>query len=109
MIILIAYATVEGHTATIASHIGEQVEAAGHQAILADLSQPGFGLPARIDGAILCAPIHVGRYPQLHDQVPAGLEIGNLRRAQRAGDGLARHSKPERGRARGGDGLSRTN
>ena len=64
MIILIAYATVEGHTATIASHIGEQVEAAGHQAILADLSQPGFGLPARIDGAILCAPIHVGRYPQ---------------------------------------------
>ena len=32
MMILIAYATVEGQTATIASHIGEQVEAAGHQA-----------------------------------------------------------------------------
>jgi menaquinone-dependent protoporphyrinogen oxidase len=64
MIILIAYASIEGHTATIASRIGEQVEAAGHQAILADLSQPGFGLPGRIDGAILCAPIHVGKYPQ---------------------------------------------
>jgi menaquinone-dependent protoporphyrinogen oxidase len=64
MIILIAYATVEGHTATIAGRIATQVEAAGHQAIMADLSQPGFGLPARIDGAILCAPIHVGRYPQ---------------------------------------------
>jgi menaquinone-dependent protoporphyrinogen oxidase len=64
MIILIAFATVEGHTAAIASRIGEQVEAAGHQAILADLSQPGFGLPGRIDGAILCAPIHAGRYPQ---------------------------------------------
>jgi menaquinone-dependent protoporphyrinogen oxidase len=64
MIILIAYATVEGHTATISSRVCDQVEAAGHQAILVDLSQPGFGLPAGIDAAILCAPIHAGRYPQ---------------------------------------------
>ncbi|MCU0790399.1 MAG: protoporphyrinogen oxidase [Nitratireductor sp.] len=64
MIILVAYATVEGHTAEIASRIGRQIEAAGHQVILADLAQPGFGLPARIDAAILCAPIHAGRYPQ---------------------------------------------
>jgi menaquinone-dependent protoporphyrinogen oxidase len=64
MIILVAYATVEGHTATIAARIGREIEAAGHQVILADLSQPGFGLPARIDAAILCAPIHAGRYPQ---------------------------------------------
>ncbi len=63
MIILIAYATVEGQTTTIAAHIAGQVEAAGHQAILVDLAQPGFGLPAGIDAAILCAPIHAGRYP----------------------------------------------
>jgi menaquinone-dependent protoporphyrinogen oxidase len=63
VIILTAYATVEGHTATIAARVSQQIEAAGHQVILADLSQPGFGVPARIDAAILCAPIHAGRYP----------------------------------------------
>ncbi len=63
MIILIAYATVEGQTAHIADRIAEQIEAAGHQVILADLSQPGFGLPAGIEATILCAPIHAGRYP----------------------------------------------
>ena len=63
MIVLIAFATIEGHTGEIARRIATQVEEAGHQAILADLSQPGFGLPGQIDAAILAAPIHVGRYP----------------------------------------------
>jgi menaquinone-dependent protoporphyrinogen oxidase len=63
MIVLIAFSTVEGHTGEIARRIAAQVEAAGHQAILADLSQPGFGLPGGIDAVILAAPIHVGRYP----------------------------------------------
>jgi menaquinone-dependent protoporphyrinogen oxidase len=63
MIVLIAFSTIEGHTAEIAGRIAAQVEEAGHQAIMADLSQPGFGLPGRIDAAILAAPIHAGRYP----------------------------------------------
>jgi menaquinone-dependent protoporphyrinogen oxidase len=63
MIILVAYATVEGHTADIASRIGEVAEAEGNQVILANLSQPGFALPGRFDAVILCGPIHIGRYP----------------------------------------------
>lgn len=65
MIILIAYATVEGHTRKLASKVAETVEAAGHQAVLADLSEPGFSVPARYDAVIMCAPIHIHRYPNV--------------------------------------------
>ncbi len=64
MIILVAYSTIEGQTGKIARYIGERIEAAGHKTVLADLAQPGFMIPAGIDAAILCAPIHGGRYPQ---------------------------------------------
>ena len=63
MIVLVAYATVEGHTREIAGHIAERVESAGHEAILADLGQPGFAVPGRFDAIILCGPIHIGHYP----------------------------------------------
>lgn len=63
MKVLVIYATVEGHTAKVARHVANDVEAAGHMAILADLRQPGFAVPGEYDAAILCAPIHMGRYP----------------------------------------------
>jgi menaquinone-dependent protoporphyrinogen oxidase len=63
MIILVAYATVEGHTADIAARIGEVAEAGGNQIVLANLSQPGFALPGRFDAVVLCGPIHIGHYP----------------------------------------------
>jgi menaquinone-dependent protoporphyrinogen oxidase len=64
MIILIAYATIEGHTRKIAEVVASEMEALGHKTVIADLNQPGFAVPANIDAAILCAPIHGGRYPQ---------------------------------------------
>ena len=63
MIILIAYASVEGHTAKIASRIAEKVEAAGHEVILVNLAEPGFAVPGRFDAVMLCGPIHIGNYP----------------------------------------------
>jgi menaquinone-dependent protoporphyrinogen oxidase len=63
MKVLVIYATVEGHTAKVARHVASDVESAGHQTIVADLRQPGFAVPGGFDAAILCAPIHMGRYP----------------------------------------------
>jgi menaquinone-dependent protoporphyrinogen oxidase len=63
MIILIAYVTVEGHTGDVAARVAEIVEAAGNQAIVVNLADPGFGIPGRFDAVILCAPVHVGHYP----------------------------------------------
>lgn len=63
MIFLIAYASIEGQTRKIAEHAAKFMEVSGHRAEIVDLMQPGFGLPARFDGAILCAPIHGGQYP----------------------------------------------
>ncbi|GIL01627.1 MAG: protoporphyrinogen oxidase [Alphaproteobacteria bacterium] len=63
MIILIAYATVEGQTRKVATRMADTIEAAGHQVVLADLAEPGFAIPARYDAVILAAPIHLHRYP----------------------------------------------
>jgi menaquinone-dependent protoporphyrinogen oxidase len=63
MIIAVLYATVEGQTEKIASHLAKLIEDHGHQAVLANLAQPGFALPGDFDGAFLCAPIHIGNYP----------------------------------------------
>jgi len=63
MIVLVAYATIEGQTGKIASRIAEKIEAAGHQVVLANLTEPGFAVPGRFDAVILCGPIHMGNYP----------------------------------------------
>ena len=63
MNILIAFESVEGHTAKIARRVAKQVEEAGHGVVLADLREPGFALPGAYDAAILCGPIHMGHYP----------------------------------------------
>ncbi|WP_420409211.1 flavodoxin domain-containing protein [Hoeflea sp.] len=63
MAILILYATVEGHSRTIAEHAAGLLESRGHSVVIGDMREPGFAVPGRFDGILLCAPIHIGRYP----------------------------------------------
>ncbi|MDF1607001.1 flavodoxin domain-containing protein [Hoeflea sp. YIM 152468] len=63
MTVLVLYATVEGHTRKIAEHVAGKLENAGQGVILADVRDPGFAVPGRFDGVLICAPIHIGRYP----------------------------------------------
>lgn len=63
MAILVLYATVEGHSRTIAEHAATLLEGRGHPVVLGDMREPGFAVPGRFDGILLCAPIHIGRYP----------------------------------------------
>jgi menaquinone-dependent protoporphyrinogen oxidase len=64
MAVLVLYATVEGHSRKIAEHAAGQLEGLGHEVVLSDIREPGFAIPGRFDGVVLCAPIHIGRYPQ---------------------------------------------
>ncbi len=63
MNLLIFYATIEGQTRKIAERIARIAEDNGNMVFLADASQPGLADPAGYDAAILCAPIHIGKYP----------------------------------------------
>lgn len=63
MAVLVLYATVEGHSRKIAEHAAEELEKCGQEVVLGDIREPGFAVPGRFDGVILCAPIHMGRYP----------------------------------------------
>lgn len=63
MQILVLYSTVEGHTAKIARRIANKIEALGNEVFLTETSDPGYCDPGVFDAAILCAPIHMGMYP----------------------------------------------
>ena len=63
MTVLVLYATVEGHTRKIAERAAAQLEKAGEGVVLADVREPGFAVPGRFEGVLICAPIHIGRYP----------------------------------------------
>jgi menaquinone-dependent protoporphyrinogen oxidase len=63
MNVLIFYSTIEGHTRNIAKAIARVAEESGHMVFLADAAQPGLADPAGYDAALLCAPIHMGKYP----------------------------------------------
>lgn len=63
MLVLVAYASIEGHTGDIARRVAETIESEGSQATLVNLTQPGFAVPGRFDAVILCGPIHMGSYP----------------------------------------------
>ena len=63
MSVLVLYATVEGHTRKIAERASALLEKAGQAVVLADVREPGFAVPGRFDGVLICAPIHIGRYP----------------------------------------------
>lgn len=63
MTILVLYATVEGHTRKIAEHAAAQLEKTGQGVVLGDVREPGFAIPGRFEGVLICAPIHMARYP----------------------------------------------
>tara|TARA_R110002020_G_scaffold316254_6_gene531317 strand:- start:803 stop:1351 length:549 start_codon:yes stop_codon:yes gene_type:complete len=63
MSILVLYATVEGHSRKIAEYAAAQLEKMGHGVVVGDVREPGFALPGRFEGVLLCAPVHMGRYP----------------------------------------------
>ena len=63
MMFLVLYSTVEGHTRKIANNVAKTLEKMGHEVFLTEASDPGFCDPATYDAAVLCAPIHIGRYP----------------------------------------------
>ena len=104
MIILVAYATVEGQTAKIAGRIAAQIEMHGHQVVLADLAQPGFALPGRIDGRFLPRR---SISATTHRHSSSSSQSGNLRwwRSRSAGNGLAGDCRRRRRRARRGAGV----
>lgn len=63
MTILVAYTSIEGQTRRIAERIAAQVEKAGERAALFNVASMAEYALERPDAAILCAPIHAGRYP----------------------------------------------
>jgi menaquinone-dependent protoporphyrinogen oxidase len=63
MNILIAYATVEGQTRTIAEQLAEFFENRGWHVALQNTSGMMEFILNRPDAAILLAPVHAGRYP----------------------------------------------
>jgi menaquinone-dependent protoporphyrinogen oxidase len=75
MKILILYATVEGQTQKIAETIARQVEDTGAEVVISDIGQAGSAMPGTFDGVVLCAPIHIGRYPPRFEQFVANWKM----------------------------------
>jgi menaquinone-dependent protoporphyrinogen oxidase len=70
--VLILYATVEGQTRRIAERVAQTVRDDGAAAELVDAGVTPRPDLAGIDAAILCAPIHVGHYPDPFMQLVRG-------------------------------------
>ncbi|WP_306120258.1 MULTISPECIES: flavodoxin domain-containing protein [unclassified Roseitalea] len=64
MHIAIIYATVEGQTRTIATHIEAYLADSGHSTQVIDATHPpdAFAIDA-IDGVICLGPVHIGTFP----------------------------------------------
>jgi menaquinone-dependent protoporphyrinogen oxidase len=60
--VLIAYATVEGHTAHIADEMRATLAGAGHDVSLLHVRDAGDELPPDVDAVIVGGPIHVGKH-----------------------------------------------
>ncbi|MBO3760567.1 flavodoxin domain-containing protein [Ciceribacter sp. L1K22] len=63
MIVLVGYVSIEGQTRKIAEAIAARIEKDGHRAVLFNVMSMAEYALERPDAAILCAPIHAGRYP----------------------------------------------
>lgn len=63
MIVLVGFATIEGQTRKIAEAVASTIEAAGHRALLFDITSGGEYALGHPEAAILCAPVHAARYP----------------------------------------------
>lgn len=59
---LVAYATVEGHTEDIANYIAGKLNDLGYEASAISVESPDCQIQKN-QLLVLCAPIHVGRYP----------------------------------------------
>lgn len=64
MTVLIGYMSIEGQTRKIAEAIATDIEARGERAALLNIGSDADFALVRPNAAILCAPIHSGRYPQ---------------------------------------------
>ena len=64
MTVLVIYATVEGQSRKIADHVAGRLERVGEQVVIGDVGQEGYAEPGRFAAVALCAPIHIGRYPE---------------------------------------------
>lgn len=63
MIVLIGYMSVEGQTRKIAETIAADIETRGERAALLNIGSGAEFALVRPYAAILCAPVHGGRYP----------------------------------------------
>lgn len=63
MSVLIVYATVEGHTRKIAEYIGAGLERKGISNSVELASSIQVYQVPQYDAVIVCAPVHIGRYP----------------------------------------------
>ncbi|MCL6708402.1 hypothetical protein M8R20_15480 [Pseudomonas sp. R2.Fl] len=63
MIVLVGYVSIEGQTRKIAETIATQVEKNGDRAVIFNVTSMAEYALERPTAAILCAPIHAGRYP----------------------------------------------
>ncbi|QLF70626.1 protoporphyrinogen oxidase [Peteryoungia desertarenae] len=63
MIILVGYTSIEGQTKKIAEAIAARIEQAGDRALLFNIASMDEYAVGHPEAAILCAPIHAGRYP----------------------------------------------
>ena len=60
--VLIAYATIEGHTARIAEYIRQVIREHGYQAYLVDIERAGTPELDAYDAVIVGASIHMGKH-----------------------------------------------
>ncbi len=64
MRVLVIYATVEGHSRTIATHLDRQLRKTGHPVDMIDASQPPVSLSIdKTAAVIVIGPVHAGQYP----------------------------------------------
>lgn len=80
MRVLIAYATTDGHTATIAEFAQVTLRDAGHEVVLHDCAYPPAPDPADFEACLLAGSLHMGRYqPELVDFARRNAEALNAR------------------------------
>ena len=64
MRILLVYATVEGQTRKIATHVAERLSGSGHDITLIDATDVKVAPAAdSFDASIVLAPVHIGTFP----------------------------------------------
>jgi menaquinone-dependent protoporphyrinogen oxidase len=64
MIVLVGYVSIEGQTRKIAEAIAAEIESHGDRALLFNVGEMVEYAVDHPRAAILCAPVHAGRYPE---------------------------------------------